>query len=106
MKLTHPFHDTVVARVRRDPAFARGLFGEAVDAFLNGEPGVARILLRDLVNGTVGFERLARRTGTPSKSLHRMLSNAGNPSMNNLAMIIDALRMHLKVSLKAKSVAA
>ena len=106
MALTRSFHETVVARVRRDPAFARGLFDEAVDAFLNGEPGVARLVLRDLVNATVGFERLSRRTGRPSKSLHRMLSSIGNPSMDNLAAIIDALRGHLKVSLKTKTVAA
>lgn len=106
MVLSRPFSETVVTWVRRDPAFAKGLLDEAVDAFLNGEPGVARLVLRDLVNGTLGFERLSRLTGTPSKSLHRMLSSAGNPSMNNLAAIIDALRGHLKVSLKTKTVAA
>jgi DNA-binding phage protein len=30
--------------------------------------------------------------GKPAKSLHRMLSLNGNPSMDNLAAIIDALR--------------
>ena len=106
MALSRPFSETVAAWARKDPTFARGLLDEAVDAFLNGEPGVARLLLRDLVNGTLGFERLARLTGTPSKSLHRMLSSAGTPSMNNLAAIIDALRAHFKVSLKTKTVAA
>ena len=106
MARTHPFHDTVVAQARQDPAFARGLLDEAADALLNGEPGVARLLLRDLVNATLGFERLSRLTGTPSKSLHRMLSAAGNPSMDNLAAIIDALRHQLKVKLKTKTVAA
>jgi len=96
----------VVARIRREPALAKGLLDEAADAFLNGEPDVARLVLRDLVNGTLGFERLSRLVGTPSKSLHRMLSAAGNPSMDNLAAIFDALRHHLKVSLKAKAVAA
>ena len=106
MALSRPFSETVVAWIRKDPAFAKGLLDEAVDAFLNGEPEVARIALRDLVNGTLGFERLSRLTGTPSKSLHRMLSSTGNPSMNNLAAIIDALRTHLKVSFKTKAVAA
>lgn len=106
MALSRPFSETVVAWIRRDPNFAKGLLDEAVDAFLNGEPEVARLVLRDLVNGTLGFERLSRLTGTPSKSLHRMLSAAGNPSMNNLAAIIDALRRQLKVSLKTKIVAA
>jgi hypothetical protein len=43
-------------------------------------------------------------TATPSKSLHRMLSPKGNPSMDNLAAIFDAIRKCLKVSLKAHTV--
>lgn len=56
MPLTRDFQETVVARVRRDPAFARSMLDEAATLFLNGEPDVARVLLRDLVNATVGFE--------------------------------------------------
>jgi hypothetical protein len=46
---------------------------------MNGEPDTARLILRDLVNATVGFETQPRKTPKPSKSLHRMLSLAGNP---------------------------
>lgn len=42
----------------------------------------------------------------PSKSLHRMLSQKGNPSMDNLAAVFDALRQKLKVGTEARSVAA
>ena len=106
MALTRDFKDTLVARVRRDPKFARGLLDESATLFLNGEPEAARLLLRDLVNATVGFEALAGMTGKPAKSLHRMLSRSGNPSMDNLAAILDAVRHRLKVSLKAQTVKA
>jgi DNA-binding phage protein len=43
-------------------------------------------------------------TDTPSKSLHRMLSPKGNPSMDNLAAIFGALRKRLKVGIKAQTV--
>jgi hypothetical protein len=56
------------------------------------------------VNATLGFERLAKTTAMPLKSLHRMLSPKGNPSMDNLAAIFDAVRKCLKVSLKAHTV--
>ncbi|MEO7334098.1 MAG: transcriptional regulator [Gemmatimonadales bacterium] len=105
MALTRVFSETVVARVRRDPAFARALLDEAATLFLNGEPEQARAVLRDLVNATFGFERLADLTGTPSKSLHRMLSATGNPSMANLAAIFDAVRHRLKVGIKVRTVA-
>ena len=64
----------MVARVERDPAFAKALLDEAATLFLSDEPETARVILRDLVNATIGFEQLAKMTETPSKSLHRMLS--------------------------------
>jgi len=95
--LTRDSKDTLVERVKRDPAFARALLDEAVALFLSGEPETTRLLLRDLVNATVGFERLAAATGKPAKSLHRMLSTNGNPSMDNLSVILDVLRKRLGV---------
>ena len=106
MALTRDFRQTVVERIDRDPAFAQALLDEAATLFLNGEPEAARLILRDLVNATIGFEQLAALTDRPSKSLHRMLSPAGNPSMDNLAAIFHALRECLNVNLEARSVAA
>ena len=104
MTLTRNFRKTVVARVERDPAFARALLDEAASLFLSGEPDTARLILRDLVNATVGFETLAELTHKPSKSLHRMLSQHGNPSMDNLAAIFGAIRTWLKVTFDVRVV--
>jgi DNA-binding phage protein len=98
MTLTRDFKQTIVERVERDPAFARALLDEAATLFLSGEPDAARLVLRDLVNATVGFESLAELTHKPSKSLHRMLSPKGNPSMDNLAAIFGAVQNWLKVT--------
>ncbi len=98
MTLTRDFKETVVARVERDPEFAKALLDEAATLFLSGEPDAARLILRDLVNATVGFENLAGLTHKPSKSLHRMLSSRGNPSMDNLAAIFGAVRSRLNVA--------
>ncbi len=106
MALTRDFKRTVLARVERDPAFARALLDEAATLFLSGEPETARLILRDLVNSTLGFERLASETAMPSKSLHRMLSAKGNPGMDNLAAIFDAVRKYLKVHLTAHAVSS
>ena len=106
MALTRNFKETVKDRGARDPAFAKAMLDEAATAFLNGEPQVARLILRDLVNASVGFEELASQTHRPSKSLHRMLSEKGNPSMDNLAAIFGAVRMRLGVSIKAQAVEA
>ena len=71
MALTRDFKQTVVARVQREPAFARALLDEAATLFLNGEPHTARLLLRDLVNATMGFERLAAEIEKPRTPFER-----------------------------------
>lgn len=106
MTLTRNSHETVIQRVQSDPAFAQALLDEAATLFLNGEPETARLILWDLVNATLGFEQLATLTAKPSKSLHRMLSPTGNPSMDNLAAIFGAVREKLQVSLSAHSIGA
>jgi len=106
MALTRDFKETIVARVRRDPAFAKALLNEAATLFLNGEADTARLVLRDLVNATVGFEALAAETAKPAKSLHRMLSKNGNPTMDNLAAILAVVRKKLGVEIQARTVQA
>ncbi len=97
-------HETTVELLREDPAFARALLDEAASLMLNGEPQIARALLRDLVNATVGFESLSVLIGKPSKSIHRMLSFRGNPQMDNLSAIFGALRKKLRVEMEVRSV--
>ena len=104
MALSRDFKQTIIERVQREPAFAKAMLDEAATLFLNGEPDTARIILRDLVNATVGFEQLAITTEKNSKSLHRMLSPSGNPSMDNLAAIFSAVGKSLKVDLQVSAV--
>lgn len=95
MALTRNSRHTIIERVRQDRAFAATLLEEAQTAFVQGEPALARLILRDLVHGTIGFEGLAAEMQTPSKSLHRMLSARGNPCMDHLSIIFDVLRKQI-----------
>ena len=63
-----------------------------------GEHDVAKILRRDLVHATIGFEGLAERLDKSSKSLHRMLSVRGNPTTSNLSAILACVSEHLEES--------
>jgi len=103
MLMTQDYKITINERVQRDNAFAIVLLDEALSLFLNGEPDVARLVLRDLVNATVGFETLAIEINKPSKSVHRMLSAKGNPTMDNLTKIISALKTRLNVEITIHS---
>jgi DNA-binding phage protein len=102
MPLTRDFKETVKARAERDPAFREALLVEAVEQLLVGDTELGKAVLRDYINATIGFDKLARVTGTPPKSLMRMLGPKGNPRANNLFRIIGKLQrvagVHLEVA--------
>ena len=100
MALTRDFKLNVAARARRDPKFRRALFTEALNACLAGDTQKGKKVLRNLVNATVGFERLAADMKRPSKSVHRMLAPHGNPSTENFFAIVKALRRKTGVRLR------
>lgn len=106
MALSRDFKHTVQARAKAEPAFAQALLDEATVLFLDGEAETAKLILRDLVNATLGFEELALRLHKPSKSLHRMLSVSGNPTMNNLSAIFATLKHTLNVEIRTSVVSA
>jgi len=92
MALTRDFKETIQARAQRDPAFRRGLFHEAIEAFLSNDTETGKLLLRDYVNATVGFEELGKQLHKSPKSLMRMLSSQGNPRADNLFAVVGHLR--------------
>jgi DNA-binding phage protein len=54
----------------------------------------------------VGFEALALEIDKPSKSLHRMLSKSGNPTMSNISAVFAAIKRTLKVEVHTQVVVA
>lgn len=78
MLLTRDFKETIRERARRDAAFREALLKEAVDALLSGDMETGKIVLRDYINVTVGFDKLGNATKKSPKSLMRMLGPKGN----------------------------
>lgn len=100
MALTREFRQTVQARVRRDPSYAKALLSEAVQAMLDGELDVGKSLARDYINASIGFEELGRRLAVSPKSLMRMFSTNGNPQASNLFAVLDVLQADAGIALK------
>ncbi len=100
MALTRDYKESIRERAEKDPDFSAALMQESLTAILEGDPETARIILRELVNSTIGFESLAEELDKSSKSLHRMLSPQGNPTMDNLTSILVALQKALNSNLK------
>lgn len=102
MPLTRDFKETIRDRTQRDSKFRKELLREGLEAMLSGEITLAKTILRDYINATVGFTGLAEATHIPPKSLMRMFSTAGNPRAANLFEIVsflqhrEGLRFHVK----------
>ena len=103
MALTREFRETTLARARREPAFAKELLADALNAYLGGEEAAGKTILRDVINATLGFEPLAAALGKPSKSLHRMLGPGGNPSTENFFAILRVVQQKVGVRLKVRA---
>ena len=104
MSLTRDFKETVQARARRDPAFREGLLKEGVDCLLAGDVDAGKIILRDYINATIGFEELGSLTNRPSKSLMRMFGPNGNPHARNLFDVISRIQQYQGVHLEVKAI--
>ena len=80
-------HSSRVSQRQFSPPKPLGL-----EAMLSGEITLAKTILRDYINGTVGFTGLAEATHIPPKSLMRMFSAVGNPRAANLFEIVSFLQ--------------
>ena len=101
MTLTREFKVTIQARAERDPEFRIGLLKESINYFLLGDLDTGKLLLRDYINATVGFEELGNLVNKSPKSIMRMFSAEGNPRADNLFAVLSMLQqqegIHLTV---------
>jgi DNA-binding phage protein len=104
MALTRDFRETVKDRADRDPEFRNGLLTEALDAVVRGELEVAKILLRDYINATEGFEAVGKAVEKSPKSLMRMFSQNGNPNAKNLFGVTQYLQKKARVRFQVVAV--
>lgn len=94
MALTRGFREMVVARAEKDAEFRRAMLETGVEMLLTGDPEDAEIgreSIRSYIHATIGFEALAKRIGKSPKSLMRMFSRTGNPSLSSLSAVIGEL---------------
>jgi hypothetical protein len=91
MALTRSFRETIRDELASED-FRRAFLCEAVGSMVAGDLETAKSVLREYVNGTVGFLKLGAALGRSPKSLMRMLSPTGNPQARNLFDIVAYLQ--------------
>lgn len=81
----------IVEQLRNDDELRLIHLQSAISSLLGGEKRSALLMLRDIVNATCGFPKMASSIGLVDKSMQRMLSANGNPNTDNLMKIIKFL---------------
>lgn len=91
MPLTKDFKESVMEELR-DKKYRRAFLSEAINDMLAGDLDSAKMVLREYINGTMGFIKLGDALGRSPKSLMRMLSQEGNPHARNLLELVAYLQ--------------
>jgi hypothetical protein len=91
MPLTRSFRETIKEQLAKDD-FRREFLREAVSNMIAGDLETAKSVLREYINGTLGFPALGEALSKSPKSLMRMLSVQGNPQARNLFEIVAYLQ--------------
>ena len=92
MPLTKPFSKTIKADLRKSQGFRRALLREAVGCMVAGDVETGKSVLRQYINGTIGFIQLGADLHKSPKTLMRMFSATGNPQAKNLFEIVAHLQ--------------
>jgi len=87
MKVSESYHDDLIARLRKNRAFAVAYLNECLK---NPDDGAFLLALRHVVEA-YGFKRLAGKARISRGHLFRMLSRTGNPRFESLRSVANAL---------------
>ena len=91
MPLTRSFRETIKEQLA-SPGFRREFLREAVANMVAGDLETAKAVMREYINGTIGFIALGEALSKSPKSLMRMLSPEGNPQARNLFEMVALLQ--------------
>src|SRR5580704_15249687 len=64
-------------------------YADSAEAFL--------VALRDVADAQKGMTKLAAESGVNRENLYRMLSEDGNPRLDSLRAVLDAMGLRIKV---------
>jgi probable addiction module antidote protein len=68
--------------------YLRAAIADSVEAFL--------VALRDVAEAQKGMTKLAASAGVNRENLYRMLSGRGNPRLDNLKAVLDAIGLQIE----------
>jgi len=91
----HPHDFTKTLKSLKDPEESALYLNACLE---DGDPRVFLMALRDVADAHGGVRALSCAARRNRESLYRMLSNAGNPSLDSLAAVLNALGLRFVVA--------
>jgi probable addiction module antidote protein len=88
-------HDDYLMNMLKDEGRALAYLDAALD---DSDPRIFLIALRNVTLAQGGLAAVAARSGLNRESLYRALSEKGNPSVQTLAAVLEALGVRLAVA--------
>ena len=100
MTKTRSYKEELISSLKK-PREAEAYLNAALE---DGDPEVFLLALRDVAEAQVGgMTKLSQKTKLNRENLYRMLSNRGNPELDSLNSLLNALGFKLVVELKKAS---
>ena len=87
-----PYDDVAARMYAKDPQLAADMLNACLE---EGKIDEFLLALRHIVKAFGGMHEVARETGLHEKSLYKSLSSNGNPTLNTLLGLVDAMNMRL-----------
>lgn len=84
-------NQTTVELLKNDKQLRIIHLQDAINTLFTDESRVALLMLRDIINATMGFKTLSIKVGKSDKTLMGMLTGASNPTLDSISKIISAL---------------
>jgi DNA-binding phage protein len=89
--LTRSFHDSVIDRLKRRPEEGYLYVQTVLECLSEGDPQVARAILRNDLLPVLGLEKIAAAVNISPATLRRNVANNGNPGINRFSAILTAV---------------
>lgn len=91
------YHADLVEALK-DPEEAAAYLDAALE---EGDPRLFLLALRNVAEAHGGLLKLSQKTKLNRVNLYRMLSRQGNPEINSLAKLLDAMGFRLAIEAKS-----
>lgn len=93
MKKSRSYREALLERLK-DPSEAAAYLNAALQ---DDDTRVFLVALRDIVDANGGISMLAKETELNRETLYKTLSMRGNPTIENLILMLDTLGFELQV---------